>query len=183
MFCKTSLLPALSILAFAGVTAAQAQTTVSLPDTSQTTTLTADVTEQAQVTVPASVLFNVIDVTQPSPAGAVAVSATNIVLSSDTRQLQISLEAAAANFTPPVTGETTWAAADVSWNAASWTGSAAPAAGTLSSSAFTTAVTCDAGVGTCSTTALVFTLAAKPTVTRSGNHTLVMNWKFAGIGT
>jgi hypothetical protein len=183
MVSKRSLLGALSSFALAGAAAAWGQTVVTLPDSSQTTTLTADVTEQAQVTVPATVSFNVGNVSASTPSSAASVSATDIVLSSATRQLQISIQAAAASFTPPVTGATTWAASDVSWNAPTWTGSSSPASGTLSSSAYTTVATCDANVSTCATTALVFTLAAKPTITRSGNHTLVINWKFAGIGT
>ncbi len=183
MIARKTLVCALVSVAVAGAGAAWGQTVVSLPDTSQMTTLTANVTEQAQVTVPATITFNVTDVSSSTASSAAAVSANNIVLSSSTRQLQISIEAAAAAFTPPVTGATTWSAADVSWNAPTWTGSSSPASGTLSNSAYTTVATCDANVSTCSTTGLVFTLAPKTAVTRSGNHTLVLNWKFAGIGT
>jgi hypothetical protein len=42
--------------------------------------------------------------------------------------------------------------------------------------------TCTADTATCSTTGLVFTLAAKTTVQRSGNHTLSVTWKFESIG-
>ena len=183
MFCRKYIVPALLSFAVVGVTAAQAQTSVSLPDTSQTTTMTADVSEQAKVTVPASVTFNVVDVTSATAAGAASVAANSIVLATDTKQLQISIQAAAASFTPPVTGAVTWSASDVTWNAPTWTGSATPAAGTLSSSAYSAVATCDADVSTCSTTGLVFTLGAKGTVARAGNHTLTVNWKFASIGT
>lgn len=162
--------------------AAQAQTTLTLPDTSQTTTLDANVSEQVHVAVPATVTFAVNDVTSSTAASPATVSATSIVLATATKQLQISIEANAASFTPPVTGATTWGAGDVTWNAATWAGSATPAAGTLSDTVFNAVATCDADVSTCGTTGLVFTLGAKPTVTRAGTHALVITWKFASIG-
>ena len=162
--------------------ALQAQTTVSLPDTSQTTTLTAAVSEQARVTVPAGISFNVSDVTASTAAGAASVTVSNIVLATDTKQLKISIEAGAGSFTPPVVGATTWSAGDVTWNAATWT-SATGASGTLSNSSFNEVATCDADVASCSTSGLVFTLGAKGTVKRAGNHTLTVTWKFESIGT
>ena len=76
----------------------------------------------------------------------------------------------------------TWAVADVSWGVAAFTAGTA-VAGTLAATAVPVA-TCAAAVATCGTTGstLVFTLAPKTTVTRSGNHTLTMTWKFASIG-
>ncbi len=76
------------LLAAAGTAAAQ--TTVLLPDTSQTTTLTATVSEQARIQVPAAVNFNVSDVTNATPAAAAPVSVSNIALASATKQLRIS---------------------------------------------------------------------------------------------
>ncbi|PWT80412.1 MAG: hypothetical protein C5B57_12300 [Blastocatellia bacterium] len=160
---------------------ATAQTTVLLPDTSQTTTLTANVSEQARVTVPAGVTFNVTDLAASTAASAASVSISNIALASATKQLKVSLQANAASFTPPVGGATTWSAGDVSWNAAAWT-SATGSAGTLSNSSYNAVATCDADAGSCNSTALVFTLAAKGTVKRSGNHTLVVTWKIESIG-
>src|SRR5216683_2505285 len=95
-----------------------AQTTVTLPDTSQTTTLTATVNEQARVTVPSGITFSVADVTGSTVASAASVTIDQIVLSSATKTLKVSLQANAASFTPPVSGATTWSAGDVSWNAA-----------------------------------------------------------------
>jgi len=162
-------------------TAAQAQTTVLLPDTSQTTVLTATVSEQARVTVPASVAFAVGDLSSSTAASAATISIDRIVLTTATKQLKISVQAGAASFTPPVAGSITWAAGDVSWNAATWT-RATGAAGTLSSSAFTQVATCNADAADCSTTSLVFTLGAKTTVQRAGNHTLTVTWKVESIG-
>lgn len=162
------------LLAVAGAAGA-----VTLPDTSSTTTLTASVSEQAQVTVPAGVTFNVTNITSSTAASAASVSASNIVLASATKRLKVSVQAAAASFSSP--GSTsTWAASDVSWNAASWT-AATGAAGSLSNSAYTEVATCTADVTDCSTSALVFTLASKSTVTRSGSHTLNITWKFESI--
>ena len=160
---------------------AMAQTTVLLPDTSQTTTLTATVSEQARVTVPAGVTFTVTDLTASTAAPAASVSISNIALASATKQLKLSLQANAASFTPPVVSSTTWSASDVSWNAATWT-SATGSSGTLSSASYNTVATCDADAGSCNSTGLVFTLAPKSGVKRSGNHTLVVTWKFESIG-
>ena len=157
-----------------------AQQSVALPDTSQTTTLTANVSEQARVTVPSGVTFNVSNVSSNTAGGAASVTVTSIVLATATKQLKVSLQANAASFTPPIVGATTWSASDVTWNAASWT-NATGAAGTLSNSAYNTVATCTADVADCSTTALVFTLGAKATVKRAGNHTVVVTWKFESI--
>ncbi len=174
------------IAATAGVllltaTALQAQTTVTLPNSGQTTTLTANVSEQARVTVPSGVTFNVNNIASSTAATAVPVTIDSIVLASAAKQLKISLQANAAAFTPPVAGATTWSAADVTWNTATWT-NATGASGTLSSSAFNEVATCDADAAACSTTGLVFTLGPKSTVKRSGNHTVVVTWKFESIG-
>ena len=67
------------------------------------------------------------------------------------------------------------------WGAASWT-NATGAAGTLSDSAYTQVATCAADAASCSSSALVFALAPKTTVQRSGNHTLVVRWKVESIG-
>jgi hypothetical protein len=159
---------------------ANAQTTVTLPDTSQTTTLTAVVSDQAKVAVPAGVTFAVNDIASNTTAGAASVTVTNIVLATATKQFRISLQADSATFTPPVGGAATWSATAVSWNAATWT-NASGTAGTMSSSAYNTVATCTADAATCSTTGLTFTLAADTTVKRSGNHTLVVRWKFESI--
>src|SRR5690349_8562168 len=65
--------------------AAVAQTAIALPDTSQTTTLTANVTEQAKVTVPAGVTFNVTNAGNSTAASAASVTVQNIVLATSTK--------------------------------------------------------------------------------------------------
>ena len=161
--------------------AAFAQQTVTLADTSQTTTLTATVAEQARVVVPAGIAFNVANVTANTAASGASLSVQNIVLSTATKQLKVSIQANAASFTPPTIGATTWSASDVTWNAATWT-NATGSTGTLSNAAYNTVATCAAAAASCSTTGLVFTLGAKPTVAMSGDHTLVVTWKFESIG-
>src|SRR5215208_5249243 len=89
-----------------GATAAGAQTTVTLADTSQTTTLTATVGDQARVTVPAGVSFAVSDIANATAASPATVTVANIVLSTASKQLRMSLQADAAAFTPPVGGAT-----------------------------------------------------------------------------
>ncbi len=167
-------------LVFAASASAFAQTTVTLPDTSQTTTVSANVSEQARVIVPSGITFNVTNIGVSTVASAATVTVDQIVTATATKQLKLSLQANAASFTPPVGGATTWAATDVSWNAAAWT-NATGSTGTLSNSAYTTVATCQADAAACSTTGLVFTLAAKATVQRSGTHTLVVTWKFESI--
>jgi hypothetical protein len=160
---------------------AHAQQSVTLADTSQTTTLTANVSEQARVTVPAGVSFTIGDVASSTAASAASVTVQSIVLSTSTKQLKVSLQANAASFTPPEVGATTWAAGDVTWNAASWT-NATGSTGALSSGAYADVATCAADAAGCSTTGLVFTLGANSAVKRAGSHTLVVTWKFESIG-
>jgi hypothetical protein len=176
--------PATALLLFASVRAG-AQTSVTLPDTSQTTTLTASVSEQATVTLPAGVTFNVTNVAAGTTASNASITVQNIVLATATKQLKISLMANAASFTPPVGGATTWSASDVSWSAPNsgpnaWVNAIRNNA-TLSSSTFVEAATCIADTASCSTTGFAFALAAKPTVKRSGNHTLTVTWKFESM--
>src|SRR5437867_11853208 len=107
-----------SAAAVLGATAAlaDAQVLVTLPDTSQTTILSAAVSEQARVVVPAAVTFTVNDVSVSHAASAASVTIDRIVLTTATKQFKISLQAAASSFTPPVSGATTWSASDVTWN-------------------------------------------------------------------
>ena len=118
--------PALSSAAFA-------QAVVLLPDTSQTTTVSANVNEQARVIVPSAVTFTVANIGVSTTATAASVTVDQIVTASASKQLKISLQANAASFTPPVSGAVTWAASDITWNAASWT-NATPFARTPSNS-------------------------------------------------
>ena len=161
-------------------TIATAQTVVTLDDTSQSTTLTASVAEQARVTVPAGVTFNVANIASSTNATAASVTVDNIALSSADRQLKISLLADASDFTPPVTGAATWTAGDVTWNAPTWD-NALGETGVLSSSSANAVATCTADVASCGTSGLVFTLAANTNVKRSGGHQLSMTWKFESI--
>ena len=177
-FIRTSMFAAVTAMT-AGV--ASAQSAVALPNSSQTTTLTAEVSEQAQVTVPAGVTFNVTNVAAITTASAASVAVDSIVLATATKQLKISLQANAAAFTPSVALATTWSAGDVTWAAATFSNGTG-ASGTLSSIAFSEVSTCAADAASCSTTDLVFTLAANSNVKRSGNHTLAMTWKFESIG-
>ena len=165
---------------------ADAQTAVTLPDTTQMTTLSATVVEQASVTVPGGITFDVNNVSTNTDRPNNSVSVQNIVLTTATKQLRISLFSAAPSFTPPVAGTTTWSVGDVSWNDGPGGGpnawqNATGSAGTLSSSAYTPVATCDADTTSCSVTGLKFTLAAKSSAKRSGSHTLVVTWKFESI--
>ena len=174
-------------VAILGPCAATAQTVIGLPNSSITTTLTANVSEQASITLPASVTFNVTNIAGSTSSGNQTISVQNIVLASATKQLTISLIANAASFTPPVAGATTWSASDVSWTTPnggpnSWVNGTRNN-GTLSSAAYTLVATCNADVSSCSTTGLPITLGPKTTVRRSGAHTLTVTWKLEATGT
>ncbi len=161
--------------------ASTAQTTVALPDTSQTTTVSVNVSEQARVIVPTGITFNVTNIGASTSANPASVTVDRIVLATATKQLKLSLQANSASFTPPVGGATTWAATDLSWNAPSWT-NATGSTSTLSSTSYNAVATCNADATSCSTPGLVFTLAPNTAVQRSGTHTLVVTWKFESMG-
>jgi len=160
-----------------GLSAAAGATDVTLPDESQSTTFTATVTEQADVTVPADVTFAVNDVTIATEATG-NVSVTSIVLT-DGNALKISLQGDAAAFTPPAAGGTTWDVGDVSWAAGTWTDGTG-AVGTLDNLSYTEVASTDANAASTSST-ITFTLAAKvaadPAI-KAGDHTLTAAWKF-----
>ena len=161
--------------------AARAATTIPVPDTSQTTTFSASVDEQCSITVPNDVIFVVTDVATQTTTSGVTLSVSDIVLATATKQLKISIQANAASFTPPVALATTWAAGDITWEDSTWT-NATGAAGTMSNTAYHELATADADVATCAGTDIVFHLAAKSTVKRSGDHTLDCTWKIESIG-
>jgi hypothetical protein len=166
------------MLILAGV--AGAVYAVALPDFSQSSTLTATVSEQATVSAPATVAWTVNAIGSSSASASKSVSASSVVLA-DGKKLRIEIKADAASFTAPTGGSVTWAASDVSWNAPSWTNGTG-ATGSLSSSDYTTVVDMTSANSTSvSTTALVFTLAAKATVDRAGDHTLAGTWKFSSF--
>jgi hypothetical protein len=170
----------LQLVAFYG--SAEAQTSVTLTDTTQTTTLTATVAEQAVVSVPAamSITVNNVNVANARPNQIVTVS--NLVLATATKQLRISVQANAESFTKPAAATTTWSASDVSWTTTqAWTNATA-SDGTLSDSAYNVVAICTAGVTSCSTDRLKFTLAANPSITISGTYTIGIVWKFESIG-
>lgn len=168
------LLGVVLILGLAGIAGA---TVVTLPDETQSTTFTASVSEQADVTVPATVTFTVADVTSTTDSTG-EVSVTSIVLT-DGNALKISLQGDAAAFTPPAAGGTTWDVGDVSWAAGTWTNGTG-AAGTLNASTYTEVASTSANAVSTSST-ITFTLAAKaaadPAI-KAGDHTLAATWKF-----
>jgi hypothetical protein len=174
-------IPALCIVfgLLAGVAGViHAQTTVILPDTSQTTGVIVNILESVSVTIPSSAMFTVANISAPTVSPAMTVAVSGLTAKSASTGVALSVRAAAAQFTPPQPGAPTWAAADVSWPAGTWTG-ATGSAGTLSTSAFNTVATC--GTNGCSTSGFTFTLAPNPAVTRSGAHTLIVTWKIESL--
>jgi hypothetical protein len=149
---------------------------VVLPNTSNTVQFTATVSQQCDiVALPNAVQFTINNHmgTTDSPSQTVTVS--NILLANGSR-LQISLQANAASFTPPVDGTSTWAGSAVSWNAASWSNGTG-ASGTLSSTTANPLVRYAANAGSLSATDLTFTLAGNDAIDRAGSYTLVATWK------
>lgn len=169
---------AVSVLLVLALSGAGYAAVVTLPNTAQTTTFTANVAEQANVTVPAAVAFTVNSIAAGTPSSAQTVSATGIVLD-DLKKLRISIAPDATGFTPPTNGVVTWASSDISW-AGTWTGGTANNS-TMSALAATYVKLVDmtaANAATVSSADLVFTLAAKAGIDRAGAHTLAATWKF-----
>jgi hypothetical protein len=164
-------------LTFVTAGLAFAQEAVVLPGSPATsTTLTANVSEQARVTVP----FNVTNIAAITASTPVSVTVDNIVLATAAKTLRMSVQASAAAFTPSVASAATWAAVDVSWGAGTFSNGGVGTTGILALTPVPVA-TCAADVAACSTTNLIFSLAANSLVKRSGNHTLLMTWKFESI--
>jgi hypothetical protein len=176
-------IPRLLTLALLGAVAGavSAQTTVTLPNTAQTATLTATVSEQARVNLPTAVAFAVGNTSAATTSSAQTVTIDQIVLTAGNK-LKLSMKANATAFTPPTAGDTTWAPSDISWNAAAWT-TGTGATGTLNNDAatYTEVATSGANAATLSSSALTFTLAAKAAVVRAGAHTLAVTWKVESI--
>lgn len=159
--------------------AASAQIPVTLPGGGLTTTLTAVVSDQANVSVPDAVTFFVDDATISTDALAAQLRVENIVVPSETTTLRILAKASAPTFAPPRPGATTWSASDVTWKTSAWT-SATSAAGQLTHDSFTSIATCSEGAPSCGTSSLVFTLAPKKSVA-SGEHQLLLIWKIESL--
>lgn len=177
---------AMVVLLMLPATGAAAQTTGALPVNDQTTTFTAAVSEQARITVPAGVTFSVSNIAA-SNSQDIAIAVQNIVLTTASRQLRISVKADSAAFTPPQSGATTWAATAVSWTSGPGGGpnawqNATGSAGTLSSASFNTVATCNPDVASCSIAKLPLTLGSATGVSRSGSYSLTVTWKFEAIG-
>ena len=130
--------------------------------------------------VPAAVPFNVTDKGIDTVASGATVTATDIVLASNTYGLKLSIMADAADFTPPAAGGATYAASDIVWAAGTWT-HATGANGVMSSSSYGEVATCAANASDCSTNGLVFTLKANSGVKYSGAHRLSATWKVESV--
>ncbi len=153
-----------------------AQTTI--PNSSNTTAVTANVAEQCTINLPATATFTVNDVTAATTT-TVNVDLSNIILT-DGHSLHLSLEAANASFTPPSGGSVTWDASDISWGVNSWTNGTGQA-GSLSNASFIPVVFSSNNASELANATLQLTLAAKPTVNRAGAHTLSVTWKVESV--
>jgi hypothetical protein len=140
---------------------------------STTTTVTATVPEQCEVSLPATCAFTVSDITQAYTTD-VSVGASYIVLN-DGNSLRLSMQAAAPSFTGPVVGHHSYAASAISWPADTWSNGTG-AAGTLSDVSAVPVVLSSANAGTMGDATLPITLASDVLVDRAGNHTLTVNW-------
>ena len=152
---------------------------VLLPDETQQTTFCASVMEQAELSVPVEIIFDVADVNNDTGASMLSVSATSIVLDSG-NALRSELQADAANFTPPSGATVTWAASDVSWAAGAWTGGTG-SSGTLANGIYHTVAESGVNASELSCTNMSFTLVQKPAVNIAGEYTLTATWKFTSF--
>lgn len=169
-------LPAACILL---LLAASRASPVALPNETQQSSIIATVMEQAQITVPATIAFDVTDVTQDTPVSGLTVSATSVCLT-DGNALRIELKADAADFTPPSVGAPTWVASDVSWTAGSWTGGAG-LAGTLSALAYNKVAESNVNASQLSNSDMAFTILARPAIQYAGQYTITGTWRFSSF--
>lgn len=133
--------------------------------------------ETVDVTVPPGVSFNVTDVTQNTAAPTVTLSFTNASLNGN-HQLEISVMAAAPNFTPPA-GTVTIPASNVTWTATTPDGTAT--GGTLSATTYTRIYISSRPCPASGSVDITFTLAAPGTGIRAGDHTLPLRWMFDSV--
>ena len=143
-----------------------------LPDVSQGTAVTADVSEQADITVPVMITFNVTDI-KSDTNGVGFVNAESIVLN-EGNALKISLKGNAQAYPPPFGGGTTWGGEEVRGAAGTWEGGTGTA-GTLSTAY--TEVAHSVKNAEILESDITFTLKAK-SINRAGNYTLALTWKF-----
>ena len=127
------------VLAFASL--GSAQTSVTLTDTSQTTTLTANVSEQARVTVPAGVTFTVGDVAASTAAGAASVRSRTSFWRPQPSSSRSRCRRMRQRSPPRLEARQPGRQPMSAWNAAAWT-NATGAAGTSSNAAYNTVATC-----------------------------------------
>ena len=157
---------------------------VTLDDETQTTTFTATVSEQMDVSVTAAVAFSVLNTAIPTvQTGTVTVSATAIALD-EGHKLRIDIAPNEADFEESAAGGgPTWPSEAISWDAPVWTGGTG-SSGTMSDTAddyHLVAQMTAANSTEVSTALLEFTLAANAAVTHAGDHTLACTWKFSSL--
>ena len=181
MRIKAVLALTVASLAVAAAAGADPAISLSLPDTSRTTTAVAVIIEQVLVTVPATITFAVTDISVATPSTVASpVSVTNIVLATLTKQLKISIKAGGLTFT----GSTTpFNASDIRWTGGTWTNAISqPSGGTGLTTTYKEIATCTAGALACATTDAVFSLASNTSIALSGTQSLTISWKFESIG-
>jgi len=157
---------------------AGAAVVVTLDDETQSTTFTATVAQQASVSVPATVAFSVGNVAIATDSSAQSVTVTQIVLTNG-NGIKIFIAADADSFTKPGGfGAVTWASTDVSWVATWSAGGVANNDALGAADVYIEVAQSLANPASLSSSDLVFTLAAKATVDRAGDHELTATWKF-----
>ena len=168
-----------AMLVFIAVFVAGTAWATNLPVENEQTEFVATVSEQAQLTVPATIEFDVTDVAQDTVESGVGVSATGCALV-EGNALRIEIQADAAAFTPATGTSETWDATDVSWDAPAWTGGTG-ASGSLSSAAYTKVADGNENASEVSTANLSFTLADNAAIDRAGSYTLSATWRFTSF--
>jgi len=149
-----------------------------LPDTSHVTTFTASIAEQAVVSIPFQIIWDVTDITASTTSTGNAIGATSVVLC-DGNALRIEIIAEGEDFCPPDGGSVSWKAVDVSWDAGTWTGGTG-AAGTLTSEAYTRLADSNVNATELSSSSVTWTIAPK-VVDRAGYHEISTIWKFSSF--
>jgi hypothetical protein len=163
------------------VTSGSQAWSVPLPDEAQNTTFTANVSEQVDVTLPASISFSVPNINVESSSDPQTVSVTNAILM-DGRKLRLEIAPLWEWFDLPINGLGDYAASDVSWTGTWTNGTANNTSMSATPGAYVKLVDMtNANASSLSCTDLVFTLSAKPEINAAGQYQMPITWRISSF--
>lgn len=149
---------------------------------SASSTMDANVSEQATISVPATYAFAVTDITQNTPVtGSQQVTLSNIVLD-DGNSLELWITAGAASFSPAAGGTVTYSASDVVWAAPTDSGVSGVTGALVNGTAEEVGESSSANPAGPLTFTVPFTLNAHSSnIDRAGTETLAVTWTVTSV--